>query len=360
MTKRVADFDKKILAISSHVVHGYVGNRASTLPLQLLGWDVDVLNTVSFSNHTGYTQWTGERATAEQIRTMVEGLRMNTLADGYDAVLTGYIPGAEAVCELGRVVSLLREDAGRDVVWVLDPVMGDEDKLYVAPEVIPAYESIISLATVITPNQFEAELLSSPSTTIPSERKPIKTEQDVFNALHAIYEKYKTPNIVISSAVLDESDAPAEFICAGQTIRKDGTRCQFLLRLPFIDAYFTGTGDLFGALVADRFCRRHYQALQTQDQEADATVADEDLPFVRAVEEASAAVQAVLRNTADAVAAYDKTEDTKAQITGVARPAKGTKERRIMDMKNGELRLIQSQAEILSEPVKVRAIMNVI
>lgn len=29
------------------------GNRAATFPLQLLGWEVDVVNTVQFSNHTG-------------------------------------------------------------------------------------------------------------------------------------------------------------------------------------------------------------------------------------------------------------------------------------------------------------------
>lgn len=29
------------------------GNKAATFPLQLLGWDVDVVNTVQFSNHTG-------------------------------------------------------------------------------------------------------------------------------------------------------------------------------------------------------------------------------------------------------------------------------------------------------------------
>lgn len=36
----------KVLAIQSHVVHGYVGNRAATFPLQYRGWDVDALNTV--------------------------------------------------------------------------------------------------------------------------------------------------------------------------------------------------------------------------------------------------------------------------------------------------------------------------
>ena len=38
--------DKRVLSIQSHVAYGYVGGRAATFPLQLLGWDVDVVNTV--------------------------------------------------------------------------------------------------------------------------------------------------------------------------------------------------------------------------------------------------------------------------------------------------------------------------
>ncbi len=43
----------KILSIQSHVVAGYVGNKSAVFPLQLLGFDVDFVNTVHFSNHTG-------------------------------------------------------------------------------------------------------------------------------------------------------------------------------------------------------------------------------------------------------------------------------------------------------------------
>ena len=68
---------KRVLSVQSHVVHGYVGNKAATFPLQVLkfwspgrgsmiycllfifgslkvlGYDVDVINSVQFSNHTG-------------------------------------------------------------------------------------------------------------------------------------------------------------------------------------------------------------------------------------------------------------------------------------------------------------------
>lgn len=62
---------KRVLSIQSHVVHGYVGNNAASFPLQVssylevplhltvyfniqvLGYEVDTINSVQFSNHTG-------------------------------------------------------------------------------------------------------------------------------------------------------------------------------------------------------------------------------------------------------------------------------------------------------------------
>lgn len=35
-----------VLSIQSHVVHGYVGNKCAVLPLNLLGFEVDPINSV--------------------------------------------------------------------------------------------------------------------------------------------------------------------------------------------------------------------------------------------------------------------------------------------------------------------------
>jgi hypothetical protein len=44
----------RVLSVQSHVVSGYVGNRAAMFPLQLLGFDADCINSVQYSNHTQY------------------------------------------------------------------------------------------------------------------------------------------------------------------------------------------------------------------------------------------------------------------------------------------------------------------
>jgi len=70
----------RVLSIQSHVVHGYVGNKAAVFPLQLLGFDVDVINSVQFSNHTGYTaKWKGQVLNGDELRDLIDGLEANGL-----------------------------------------------------------------------------------------------------------------------------------------------------------------------------------------------------------------------------------------------------------------------------------------
>uniref|UniRef100_A0A3Q3GFH3 pyridoxal kinase n=1 Tax=Labrus bergylta TaxID=56723 RepID=A0A3Q3GFH3_9LABR len=58
----------RVLSIQSHVVRGYVGNKSASFPLQVLGFEVDSINSVQFSNHTGLRV---ETATNAMRRTVV-------------------------------------------------------------------------------------------------------------------------------------------------------------------------------------------------------------------------------------------------------------------------------------------------
>ena len=49
-----------ILSIQSWVAYGHVGNASAVFPLQRLGAEVWAINTVQFSNHTGYGAWRGQ------------------------------------------------------------------------------------------------------------------------------------------------------------------------------------------------------------------------------------------------------------------------------------------------------------
>ena len=75
-------------------------------------------------------------------------------------MLSGYIPGAAAVDAVGLIAKELKLKAKLkpgSFFWVLDPVMGDNGKLYVADDVVPAYKALLHDADLILPNQYEAE-----------------------------------------------------------------------------------------------------------------------------------------------------------------------------------------------------------
>ncbi|KAG5181467.1 Ribokinase-like protein [Tribonema minus] len=154
----------RVLSVQSHTVHGYVGNKAATLPLQLLGLEVDPLNTVHFSTHAGYKHLRGDATTAQQFDTLVEGLKINGVFN-YDYVLSGYARSEGLLMSLASIVTELRATNGSKdkhaVRYFLDPVLGDDDcGFYVPQELVATYrDAMLPLATVITPNTFEAQQL---------------------------------------------------------------------------------------------------------------------------------------------------------------------------------------------------------
>jgi pyridoxine kinase len=85
-----------LLSIQSHVAYGHVGNSAAVFPLQRIGVEVWPVDTVQFSNHTGYGAWTGEVFGAAHIRDVVKGIGDRGVFPQCDGVLSGYMGSAIA------------------------------------------------------------------------------------------------------------------------------------------------------------------------------------------------------------------------------------------------------------------------
>jgi len=123
------------------------------------GWSLGSVDQLEPGNHLGYGQAKGTRATATEITDLYDGLKASYL-DEFDMMLSGYLPGAPAVEAVGTIARDLKYKHTMNpgsFFWVLDPVMGDNGKLYVGQDVVPAYKHMIKDADLILPNQFEAE-----------------------------------------------------------------------------------------------------------------------------------------------------------------------------------------------------------
>lgn len=151
----------RFLSLQSHVAYGYVGNRAAAFPLQRLGHEVWAVNTVEFSNHTGYGAWRGRTASAEQVADIVQGIEERGVLNSCDALLTGYIGDAALADVVMDTVRRVRA-ANPKAVWCCDPVLGDTDTgIYVKPGIDAFFrERAIPAADLVTPNHFELEHLT--------------------------------------------------------------------------------------------------------------------------------------------------------------------------------------------------------
>ncbi|TPP60539.1 Pyridoxine kinase [Fasciola gigantica] len=260
----------RVLSIQSHVVHGYVGNRSAVFPLQVLGIEVDFVNSVQLSNHTGYHTVKGQVLNAEDLKTLYKGLKANGLHQ-YTHVLTGYVGSASFLEAVAELVEDMKND-NPDLRYYCDPVLGDSGELYVPAELIPIYrEKILPLADVILPNQFEAELLSECK---------IVDEKSALLCIRQIHLKFHVPTVILSSTDIvcsvnsrgsgpDESQdlmlgyasshaSSRQHSGDSQPTRPDEGQLnspnsdelfdQVRFRIPILDGDFRGTGDLFAAL----------------------------------------------------------------------------------------------------------------
>jgi len=188
----------RFLSLQSHVAYGYVGNRAATFPLQRLGHEVWAVNTVEFSNHTGYGVWRGRTAPADQVADIVAGIEALGMLSRCDALLTGYVGDAalgDVVLDTARKVRA----ANRRAVWCCDPVLGDIDTgIYVKPGIDAFFrERAIPLADLVTPNHFELEHLTG---------MKVSTMRDALAAARSLL---KGPRLALITS-LRRADAPAD------------------------------------------------------------------------------------------------------------------------------------------------------
>ncbi|KAF1012623.1 MAG: Pyridoxal kinase PdxY [Pseudomonas fluorescens] len=136
-----------LLAIQSHVVFGHAGNSAAVFPMQRVGVNVWLLNTVQFSNHTQYGQWAGEVLAPQRIPELVEGIapigELGSAAQGR-AILTG----------VARIKA-----ANPKALYLCDPVMGHPEKGCIVPAEVSDFllEEAAAVADFLCPNQLELD-----------------------------------------------------------------------------------------------------------------------------------------------------------------------------------------------------------
>ena len=232
----------RILSIQSSVAFGHVGNSAAVFPLQRLGHEVIAVNTVHFSNHTGYGAWRGLVMDPAVIAEVIEGVADRDALTGVDAVLTGYqgSPGVAAVVldTVARVRAL-----NPDAVYCADPVMGDVGRgMFVLPGLTELIrEQVVPVADVLTPNAFELAYLAFGGDPAAVDVDRVGTLEQLLAAVDLV--RAMGPRTVLVTSVL------GSVVEAGQIglLAVDDSGA-YLVRTPELPLSVNGAGDVTAAL----------------------------------------------------------------------------------------------------------------
>jgi pyridoxine kinase len=222
-----------ILSIQSHVAYGHVGNAAATFPLQRLGIEVWPIHTVQFSNHPGYGAWTGRVFEASLITEVVQGIADRGVLARCDGVLSGYMGAADTGAAILDAVARAKA-ANPRARYCCDPVIGDVGRgVFVRPG-IPEFmrEHAVRAADIVTPNQFELDLLSGCSSA---------TRHDALAAIDAVHAL--GPKVVLVTS-LHTDETPAEAV---DLVASDASG-RFRVRTPKLPISINGAGDAIAAL----------------------------------------------------------------------------------------------------------------
>jgi pyridoxine kinase len=229
-----------ILSIQSHVAYGHVGNASAVFPMQRLGVEVWPIHTVQFSNHTGYGAWKGRVFDAPAIEDLVDGIAERGVLPRCDGVLSGYMGSADIGTAILSAVERVRA-ANPKALYCCDPVIGDVGRgVFVRPG-IPEFmrEHAVPSADIVTPNQFELDVLSGMGT---------RTLASITQAVSAV--QRLGPKVVLVTSV-DAQETPADAV---DLVAGEGGRF-WRVRTPKLSLSVNGAGDAIAALFSVHYAR---------------------------------------------------------------------------------------------------------
>jgi pyridoxine kinase len=219
-----------VLSVQSWVACGNVGNCAALFPLQRLGVETWSLNTVAFSNHTGYGKWRGDAVPTRIIASLFEGIAELGVLPRCDAVLSGYLGEPDVGPVLLDIVARVKS-ANPRAIYCCDPVMGDFGPGWYVRDGIPEWyrDRALAAADIATPNRFELEWLTGIR---------VATLAEAVAAAQAL--RRLGPRIALVTSLEPAPDRIAVLAAAPEGV--------WVVETPRLDIEATGCGDALAAL----------------------------------------------------------------------------------------------------------------
>jgi len=224
-----------ILSISSHVVAGRVGNQVALPAFAALELEAWSLPTVIYSDTPSPAGFAGDTVPLALVGAILDRFEADETAARLSAIHVGYVREAAMVSRIARFLGAAKA-ANPDLVVSVDPVLGDDGKLYVPQATAQAIkDELLPRADLVTPNLFELGWLTGHAI------------GDLDAAIAAARSLARHQVLVTS--------APSAHTAQIGTLLVERGRA-FIVSTPRLEGPPHGSGDLLAALFAGRLLRK--------------------------------------------------------------------------------------------------------
>jgi pyridoxine kinase len=150
-----------VVAISSQVARGAIGNRSIVHALEAFGYPVWAVPTILLPFHPGHGPSTRIEPDPAQFGPFLDDLLGSKWFAEIGAIITGYMANAVQAGKVAEFVAAAKEK-NPDLVYLCDPVIGDAGGLYVKPETAAAIRDLLlPQSDIATPNIHELAWLTN-------------------------------------------------------------------------------------------------------------------------------------------------------------------------------------------------------
>lgn len=222
---------KQILLINDIAGYGKVATAAMLPVLSYMGHPTYNLPTALVSNTLDYGKF-NILETTDYIRGVFPVWK--ELGFSFDAIATGFMA---SVRQAGMISAYCREQAARGTAIFVDPIMGDEGKLYngVTEEAIKSMREMVGVAHLTFPNHTEACYLTGES--YHAEGVSMDDAKRLVDGLRSIGAR----SAMVTSIRVDGEPSVVGY-------NHDDNK-YFRLSYTEIPVHFPGTGDIFSAVL---------------------------------------------------------------------------------------------------------------
>ncbi|WP_251547084.1 PfkB family carbohydrate kinase [Limosilactobacillus caecicola] len=222
---------QEVLVIEDFSALGQISTVAAVTILQALDYTTAMLPTALLSTQTEGFGTPERLATNDWLqKTIRHWQRVQGL--NFKGILVGYLGQDELVASINRLLKMT-ETTGPIFV---DPVMGDEGKLYpgLSSDYVGEIRQLCQQATLITPNWTELCLLAGEEPSLPA------TQEKAQQLLRRLIEFEIKSQVIITGVKIGRQ--------VGCVVPQRGDQFQFIGN-PAVAGHFFGTGDTFAALL---------------------------------------------------------------------------------------------------------------